>query len=143
MKKLIYYFLPIFLFGNSGLAIYQTYVKQLEQYSVKLPKDIYNPFLKPKVVKVTKVDGNTTKKVSNTKQFVEHKLLLLAVLNKQVLLKIDGLDVQKWMKKGDKIDNYQLLKIINSNSVLVKRIDNNKKQVVNIQQNDIKIKVAK
>ena len=112
------------MFANaSNLNIDKQAVDELTKYSLKLPSDIYDPFIvsvistQPKQKKVIKKQAEIPAHIPT--QYKEKRVDLLAVLNNRALLKIEGLNIKKWLKVGDKIDEYVLKKIINSNSVLV------------------------
>ena len=112
--------ISICVYANAmDVEVNKNYITELLNYKVELPKEIYNPFIiqhsdkeiKKRVVK----KQNIKKKIV----LVEKRLDLVAILNDKVLVKLEGFNIQKWLKVGDKIENYTLKKIINDNSILV------------------------
>jgi len=133
-----------FIVANANdLNVDKRAVDELNKYTLKLPDDIYDPFIvsvvntQPKDKKIVKKEEQVVNNANPT-EYKEKKVDLLAVLNHRALLKIEGLNIKKWLKVGDKIDEYVLKKIINSNSVLVK-IRNKVKMIT--MNNNLNIKV--
>jgi hypothetical protein len=122
--------------NGTDFKMYDDYVKELVNYNIKLP-DVSNPFI---VVKKPKKVVKKKKQIKTPVRFVEKTVTLLAVFNQRVLLRIDG-NNEKWLKVGEKLDDYKLVKIIDNKSVLV--VDkNNKKKLLAIQsKSNFKIKV--
>jgi len=132
MKKVLLIFLCFYLYG-SNVKLRRMYVNELLNYTVSLPKEIYDPFIvdqnnseKNKTISLNKQlnDLNVTKK---------QKLSLLSMLNNTVLLKLD--DQIRWVKEGDKIGNFTILKIYPMNNK-VKILFNKKIEVLNLKQNN-------
>jgi len=134
----------IFVFAHAiQVNVNKSHIEELLNYKINLPKDIYNPFIlqninKPKQIKKIKKIKRIEKKVF--KPIIEKKLKLVAILNDKVLLKIEGMGIQKWLKVGERIGNYTLKKIINSNTILV--TIKNKTKIINMKSN-INIKAEK
>ena len=133
-----------FIVANANdLNVDKRAVDELNKYTLKLPDDIYDPFIvsvvntQPKDKKIVKKEEQVVNNINPT-EYKEKKVDLLAVLNHRALLKIEGLNIKKWLKVGDKIDEYVLKKIVNSNSVLVK-IRNKVKMIT--MNNNLNIKV--
>jgi len=139
VKKLAIISMIVFGSYANGLNINYQYINELLNYNKELPKQIYNPFViqQPTVQNNIQNQPNTLKKV----RFVEKKLYLLAILNNKALVKVDGLKLEKWLKVGDKIDEYKLLKIIDNNSILVSI--RNKKRIISMKKLNINIKAIK
>jgi len=140
--KLILLFSFVVVNAND-LNVDKRAVDELNKYTLKLPDDIYDPFIvsvvntQPKDKKIVKKEEQVVNNINPT-EYKEKKVDLLAVLNHRALLKIEGLNIKKWLKVGDKIDEYVLKKIVNSNSVLVK-IRNKVKMIT--MNNNLNIKV--
>jgi len=115
MRVLITMIIAFIVLNANDLNINKKAVEELNNYSITLPKHIYNPF----VLQVVYQKNKYIKDVIKSKPvFVERKLELLAVLNNKALVKI-GNHTTKWLKEGDKIDEYTIKKIINSRTILV------------------------
>jgi hypothetical protein len=137
IKKLAIIFVSVSTLYSMDITINKNYINELLNYKVELPTYIDNPFLikKQEIVKKKK----PIKKVYIS-AFVEKSLDLIAVLNNKALVKVEGLNLKKWVKEGDTIDGYKIKKIINDNSILVSI--KNKTKIVSIKEdNNINIKV--
>jgi len=133
----------ISVFANaSNIDMNKKYMNELINYKIDLPNEIYNPFIikQPKKKQIKK-QIKTIKNIIQRPQYLEKRVILLAVLNNKALLKIEGMNITKWLKKGEKIERYQLQKIINNNSVLV--LHNHKTKIITIKNSNINIKVEK
>ena len=139
--------ISIFVFAHAiQVNVNKSHIEELLNYKINLPKDIYNPFIlqninKPKQIKkVKKIKKIKRIEKKVFKPIIEKKLKLVAILNDKVLLKIEGMGVQKWLKVGEKIGDYTLKKIINSDTILV--TIKNKTKIINMKSN-INIKAEK
>jgi hypothetical protein len=124
---------------NAEVIINKQYVDRLVNYSLELPKHIDNPFIMQVIQQPKKVYIKDILKVEKQPVFVEKKLELLAVLNNKALVRLENNNLTKWLKQGDKIDEYTLKKIINSKSILVSV---GKKMKIITIKNKFNIKVA-
>jgi len=142
IQKLVIIFISISFLNGMKIDINKNYITELLNYKVELPKYIDNPFVvkQIKIIKKNKKSKRVKKRIYVPK-FVEKKIYLLAVLNKKVLVKVEGLNVKKWLKEGDVIEGYKIRKIINNNSILVS-IKNKTKIITMKQKNNINIKVV-
>ena len=131
----------ISVFANaSNIDMNKKYMNELINYKIDLPNEIYNPF---RIKQPKKKQIKTVKNIIQRPQYLKKRISLLAVLNNKALLKIEGMNIKKWLKKGEKIERYQLQKIINNNSVLV--LHNHKTKIITIKNSNsnINIKVEK
>ena len=140
----------LFIIGHAENSFHKQYVKELLEYKTKLPNNLCNPFIvkyrSVKKVKKTKTkrtkikNNNKTKKI---KRFVfrEKRLLLMAILNDKVLVKLPELNKVKWLKVGEKVDDYVLRKIVNDSTILVSI--KNKTKIIKMKHNNVRIKVRK
>ena len=139
--KLAIIFISVFA-NASNIDMNKKYMNELINYKIDLPNEIYNPFrIKQPKKKQIKKQIKTIKNIIQRPQYLEKRVSLLAVLNNKALLKIEGMNIKKWLKKGEKIERYQLQKIINNNSVLV--LHNHKTKIITIKNSNINIKVEK
>jgi len=129
----------ISVFANaSNIDMNKKYMNELINYKIDLPNEIYNPF---RIKQPKKKQIKTVKNIIQRPQYLKKRISLLAVLNNKALLKIEGMNIKKWLKKGEKIERYQLQKIINNNSVLV--LHNHKTKIITIKNSNINIQVEK
>jgi hypothetical protein len=130
MKKIVL-FLLIFnvAFANISCKSYEKYVKEMSNYSLNLEPISYNPFYVPKVKK-------EVHKVIKSKP----KIKILAVLNNKVLLnlKIKRKSRKKWLKIGDSINGYKLIKITKDAVVFKYK---NKIEIFKMNSNNFKLRV--
>jgi len=118
----------------------ELFVNKLLTYKVELPKKIVNPLTLE--LKTVVVNQKTVLMTKDVVKKVHRELILLSILNNKILLK-EGKNKAVWVKVGDKIDDYKILKIINNKSILVSL--NNKIKIITINQNknDVYIKVGR
>jgi len=140
MRYLSLFLIGIFVYLNAqDFNINKKAVEELRNYSLPAIKEIYNPFIV--VVQKKKEDKKKNDKLKKQIQANENRdnLVLLAVLNGKVLLKIIDLKETKWFSMGEKVDGYKLVKIINNNSLLISK--NKKNKVITMKSNNLNIKV--
>jgi len=143
MRKLFLFFIfSNILFAASNVALRKMYVDELLHYSLELPKKIYNPFI---------FDDNTSKKLEknislnkqlenlkNKKKEKIQNLELLSILNNKLLVKLD--DNIKWIKVGDKIGDYKILRILAQSKILV-LYKNTETKIIKLKNDNINIHI--
>ena len=121
--------------ASENLDIYKQEVNSLKNYNLKKPSHIYNMFIIEKSVQKKVKRKKIQKKIKlKSKNIIQ----LIAILNNQVLLKIDN--KTKWFKVGQKIGDYKIIKILNENAIVI--LDNKKMRILSLKENkNFKIKV--
>jgi hypothetical protein len=129
MKKIVFLLIFNVAFANISCKSYEKYVKEMSNYSLNLEPISYNPFYVPKVKK-------EVHKVIKSKP----KIKILAVLNNKVLLnlKIKRKSRKKWLKIGDSINGYKLIKITKDAVVFKYK---NKIEIFKMNSNNFKLRV--
>jgi hypothetical protein len=129
MKKIVFLLIFNIAFANISCKSYEKYVKEMSNYSLNLEPISYNPFYVPKVKK-------EVHKVIKSKP----KIKILAVLNNKVLLnlKIKRKSRKKWLKIGDSINGYKLIKITKDAVVFKYK---NKIEIFKMNSNNFKLRV--
>jgi hypothetical protein len=142
MKKIVLFLIFFnYIFAYSNYKIYEDYINQILNYSLKLSNDIYNPFVPKKIVKKDKSKKQIKSKITVVQ--VKPKVKVLAILNDEVLLNYKDVNKneKKWLKKGEKLEDYKILKI-KKDSVLLKH--KNKIEILKLHNvNKINLKVFK
>jgi len=140
MKKLVVFLtFSIFLFANNDYKMYENYVNQILNYSLRLKAPIYNLFYKP-YENIVKKDSKKYKKIIQDKS----TLKILAILNDKVLLSYNFVNKkeQKWLKVGESIAGYKIIKI-KKGVVLLKYKNKIEKLKQNMNDNKFHLKVSK
>ena len=135
MRYLIIFLILLSLNANDNFNIYKHQVNSLINYTLKTPKHIYDMFVVKKSVKPKAKVNKIKSEILKIKS--QNNINLVAILNNKILLKINN--QTKWLKVGDKVDNYKIIKILNKNSIII--LDNKKIRILSINKNKFKIKV--
>jgi hypothetical protein len=143
MKKIVLFLIFFnYIFAYSNYKIYEDYINQILNYSLKLSNDIYNPFVPKKIVKKDKSKKQIKSKITVVQ--VKPKVKVLAILNDEVLLNYKDVNKneKKWLKIGESLENYKLISI-KKNTVLFKYKNTIKVLPIDIKTNKFKLKVSK
>ena len=159
MKKIIFIFIfTTFLFADN-YKMYEDYVNRIVNYSLELKKPIYDPFLKPvfKYINPSSYALIYISKKNNKHKHKETKFRIISILiansfndgkwinNNKVWLeyKIGNEIIKQWLKEGQVINGYKIIKI-EKGDVLLKHNNKIEKLVFHKKNNrKLRIRIVK
>jgi len=146
MKKIFLFLLTFNIsFANVSYSLYENYVEDILNYSLKLNTPPYNPFyISHKVIDKKNIKKSTSDANQHFVTQIKPKLKVLAILNNKVLLNFKHMkkNEKKWLKIGESLENYKLIKITKG-AVLFKHEKKIEVLQTNIKTNKFKLKVVK